>query len=476
MSRNLMLGVRVRSLRRRESLTQVQLAEKLEISPSYLNLIEHDRRPLTAPLLIKLAQLFQLDVAAFASADDGRLTADLLEAFGDPIFEDAVLSNQDLRELATSQPDLARAVRRLYDAYIETRESAQDLATRLTDGQEGSELGRARLPSEEVSDLIQRHFSHFPELEAGAERLWHEASLNMSTIFADMAGYLRIVHGIYVRIAPASETRRVMRRLDRANSELVLSEMLPPRARNFQLAHQIGLLEEREVLERLTDDRELSTAESRTLARVVLANYFAGAVLMPYEPFLAAARSLRYDLELLAERFAVSFEQICHRLASLRRVGNEGVPFHMIRVDPAGNISKRFSASGIRFPRFGSGCPRWDVYQAFLTPGQLRIQISEMPDGGRYFCVAKAVRKGPGGFQAPHTMHAIGVGCEMTHAKELIYADAMDLSRTETVIPIGTACRLCERLECAQRAFPAIQHPLRVDEDVRGISPFAPAE
>jgi predicted transcriptional regulator/DNA-binding XRE family transcriptional regulator len=476
MTRRLMLGVRIRSLRRREELTQVQLAEKLEISPSYLNLIEHDRRPLTAPLLIKLAQLFQLDVAAFAGEDDGRLTADLLEVFGDPIFEADALSNQDLRELATSQPDLARAVRRLYDAYIETRESAQDLATRLTDGQESSELGRARLPSEEVSDLIQRHFSYFPDLEAAAERLWRAANLDMATIFADMANYLRAHHGVTVRIALAGETRRVMRRLDRANRELVLSEMLPPRARNFQLAHQICLLEEGETLERLTDDRELSTQESRTLARVVLANYFAGAVLMPYEPFLAAARTLRHDLELLAERFAVSFEQVCHRLASLRRPGNEGVPFHMIRVDPAGNISKRFSASGIRFPRFGSGCPRWDVYQAFLTPGQLRVQISEMPDGGRYFCVAKAVRKGQGGFQAPHTMHAIGVGCEMSHASQLVYAEAMDLTRTETVIPIGTACRLCERLECAQRAFPSIQHPLRVDEDVRGISPFAPAE
>jgi predicted transcriptional regulator len=219
----------------------------------------------------------------------------------------------------------------------------------------------------------------------------------------------------------------------------------------------------------------LTTPESRTVARVALANYFGGAVLMPYERFLQAAKSLRYDIELLGHRFRTSFEQVCHRLTTLQRPGSEGVPFHMIRIDVAGNISKRFSASGIRFARFSGACPRWNVFSALSTPGLIRVQLSRMPDGKSYFCLACSVRKDSGGYLAPHAVQAIGIGCPASMARELVYADGIDLENLEAAVPVGVTCRLCERMDCTQRAFPPLQHPLRVKEGVRGVSFYAPA-
>ena len=203
---------------------------------------------------------------------------------------------------------------------------------------------------------------------------------------------------------------------------------------------------------------------------MALANYFAAALLMPYGPFLESARTLRYDIELLERRFGVSFEQVCHRLTTLRRPGQEGVPFHFIRVDIAGNISKRFSASGIRFARFSGLCPRWNVHSAFMTPGMMRTQISKMPDGTAYLCVARTVRQSLGGFGAAHPLHAISLGCEVQHARHLVYGDGLDVHNPSAAVPIGITCRLCERTDCEQRAFPPIHRSLGIDENVREVS------
>jgi predicted transcriptional regulator len=223
-------------------------------------------------------------------------------------------------------------------------------------------------------------------------------------------------------------------------------------------------------------DENLTTTESRALARVALANYFAAALLMPYQPFLETARAERYDIELLAHRYGASFEQVCHRLTTLRRPGAEGVPLHFLRIDIAGNISKRFSGSGIRFARFSGACPRWNVHAAFMTPGMIRIQVSRMPDGNVYFCIARTVRSDRGGYHAPHTVQAIGLGCDVRYARELVYADGIDVEDPNAAVPVGVTCRICEHLDCEQRAFPALTHPLRIDENVRGVSFFAPVE
>jgi predicted transcriptional regulator len=257
---------------------------------------------------------------------------------------------------------------------------------------------------------------------------------------------------------------------------LYLSEVLRRGSRNFQLAYQVGLLAQAAALDRIAADPHLTSESSRALARVALANYFAGAVLMPYRPFLDAARAERYDIELLCHRFRASFEQTCHRLTTLRRPGAEGVPFHMVRVDIAGNISKRFSASGLRFARFSGACPRWAVFEAFTTPGMIRTQLSRMPDGATYFWIARTVSREGGGFHAPRSMLGVALGCEASLAKELVYADGVNLESREAVVPVGLTCRLCERMDCEQRAFPPLQHPLKVNANVRGVSFYAPVE
>lgn len=467
-----MLGAKVRQLRRREKLTQAQMAERLGVSASYLNLIENNRRPLTANLLLKLAQTFQLDLSSFAPSDDARLVAELREVFSDPLFEGDRVTPGDLKELAASQPGVAGTVLRLYRGYRNAMTSAESLAEKLS-AQGGASSVMAQSPIDEINDLLQRHNNHFAEIEDAAERLWDEAELDVDDVYGGLVDYLQRHHGIAVRIEKAAPDQP-MRRFDPRRGLITISEVLPPRSRRFQLAHQLGLITQSQAFDDIGLGDELGGEESQALARVVLANYFAAAVFMPYGPFRAAAEDVRYDIELLAHRYRCSFEQVCHRLTTLSRKGEEGIPLHFMRIDVAGNISKRFSGSGIRMPRFSGACPRWNVHTAFLTPGLLRIQLSRMPDGTVYFCIARTVQRAHGGWNAPHTVYSIGLGCEVRHARRMVYSDGFDLEQLDAATPVGTTCRTCERMSCEQRVFPPVQHPLQIDENERGMSFFAP--
>jgi predicted transcriptional regulator/transcriptional regulator with XRE-family HTH domain len=471
MAKKTMLGNKVRRLRRRRGLTQVSLAQQLGISPSYLNLIEHNQRSVTVPLLLKLAEVFESDISELAPDDDARLHSELTEVLGDALFEPFGLKGSDVRELVGSSPGACRALLALYRSYRSALDENRTLVDRLMgEGQQVGLDGGRTPPEEAVSDFLQDHLNHFPTLEEAAEHLWAEARLGPGNLDRNLVEHLRARHGVRVDVVPSQSAQGLVRRYDEADRLLVLSEVLAPRSRNFQLAHQIALLECRPALDVYVEQGKLATHNSRALARVALANYFAGAVLMPYEPFLAAARSVRYDVELLGHRFRTSFEQVCHRFTTLQRPTNKGIPFHFIRVDIAGNVSKRFSASGIRFARYSGSCPRWNVHTAFLSPGFIRTQLSSMPDGTSFFCIARTVRKEGGGFGAPQSRLAIGLGCEISHAPELVYADGVDLSNLDAAVPIGVACRLCERMDCRQRAFPPLEQGMAVDENVRGLS------
>lgn len=467
------LGAKVRSLRRRESLSQTDLAERLGISPSYLNLIENNHRALPAPLLIKLAQLFGVELSAFAEDEDGRLMSALFEALSDPLFEAQEVLSTEVRELTTSSPAISRALLSLYRSYREAKESAETLSARLFEGERQSGLDLSHVSSEEVSDLIQHHTNYFPELEQAAEDLWRDAQLKGDDIYPRLIRHLKETHGVKVRIARARAGDTPLRRFDPEKKVLSLSELLPTRSRKMQLACQVGLLSLRLVLDRLTSSPLLTTDDSRSLARAALANYFAAAVLMPYDAFLQATEEQRYDLDVIGRRFGVGFEQVAHRVTTLRKPRAEGVPFHMIRIDVAGNISKRFSASGIPIARYSGACPRWNIFAAFSTPGMVRIQLSRMPDGAAYFCIARTVHADSQGFHAHPRIHAIGLGCPASRARELVYSDGLDLDNAEGFVPVGVTCRLCERTDCEQRAFPSLRHPLKINENIRGVSLYA---
>ena len=475
MKKSVFLGRRIRALRTRMRLSQAELAKRLGVSPTYLNLLEHDRRPVTTALLLELARVLDVDLRVLSSGADAEILAAVSEVFSEPLFEDHPLTKQELSAFIDSNPEVARAVVWLHRAYAGARESLNSLGERLLDYQQDvGVVDRVRLSSEQVSDFIQRNNNHFPTLEAEAERLLASADVGEGEeLFGRLARYLRSAHGVSVRIVTHSEMRGAVRRFDPDRRELALSEVLRRGSRNFQLAAQIGLLRCGQVLDELSVDPQLPNDESRALCRVALASYFAGAVLMPYDDFLRAAEAVRYDIELLGHRFRVGWEQSSHRLTALRRPGAEGVPFYMLRVDLAGNISKRFSAAGIQFPRFSGLCSLWNVHAAFLQPGRVRVQISQMEDGHRVLAVARTVQRHSGGFASPEAPYAVGVGCDISHAPKVVYADGLNIESAAAAVPIGVTCRLCERQNCTARAFPSIRGSLRIDENVRGPSFFA---
>ncbi|MEL6342370.1 MAG: short-chain fatty acyl-CoA regulator family protein [Myxococcota bacterium] len=465
------MGAKVRSLRRREGLTQQQFAQRLDISTSYLNLIENDRRPLTANVLIRLAGRFQVDLEHFSGESEAALTRELHEVLGDPFFEENGLNSADVQRLVGTTPEVGRALVRLYREHVRLQDSVANLAARVVDGAELPEVSRARLPTELVNEFIQSRLNYFPPLEQGAARLWRDAQLAPDTLSVRLVQHLEQAHGVMVTVMSAQQMKGLLRRYDPERQHLMLSEQLPAASRRFQLALQAGLLLMSDELDALVDESPLRGQDARTLLRVSLANYFAGATLMPYDRFIESAESLRYDLGILQSRFQASFEQVCHRLTTLRRPGASGVPLHFIRIDLAGNISKRFSASGIQFARFGSGCARWNVYAALNAPGHIRRQISTMPDGTTYFCIAMAYRQSGGGYHDSTATRAIGLGCTLEHAPRLVYADGINLEQDG--VPIGVSCRVCAHRRCPQRAFPSLYEPIQMSENVRGRSFFS---
>jgi predicted transcriptional regulator/transcriptional regulator with XRE-family HTH domain len=467
------IGGKLRRMRQERHLTQGQMAAELGLSPSYLNLIESNQRPVTVRVLLKLAERFQVELSTLAPEDDERLSTSLLEVFSDPLFDGADVKTSDVRDLVSSLPSVAHAVVDLYDAY-RARLSVPGAGAAGEDASEGAAAG---LPSEEITEFLQRRQNHFPQLEEAAEALWLEHGLALHTLHQDLTKLLSQRFAVDVEIAPSDVMQGELRRYNPLNRRLELSEMLPLASRTFQLAHQLAFLALRKEIEAVIASGKFLTPQADALARSALANYFAAALLMPYGRFLAAARATRYDIDVLQHRFGVSFEQVCHRLTTLRRTGDEGVPFHLIRVDIAGNISKRFSASGIHIARFGAACPRWNVYDAFATPGMLRVQVSKMPEGQAFFCVARTIQPAGrmtrrGGLPHRAGQLSIGLGCAIQHARELVYSDGLNLDDPEIVTPIGVSCRTCPRDDCSDRAMPSLNQRLDIDENRRGLSTY----
>lgn len=476
MAKAVHLGKRIRALRLRMGLSQADLAKRLAISPSYLNLLEHDRRPVTSALLLELSRALDVDLRILATGADAELLSALTEIFSDPVFEDHPMTAKELTAFADANPEIARAVIALHRAYSSSRASLGALGERLLDYQQDlGNLDRARLSSEQVSDFIERNMNYFPSLEAEAETLLSRTGDGGSgeELFGRLSRYLADAHGVRVRVLTVREMRGAVRRFDPDRRELLLSELLRRGSRNFQLATQVGLLRCATVLDELTLDPRLTSGESRALCRVALASYFAAAVLMPYDAFLHAAEEERYDIEVLGHRFRVGWEHTCHRLTTLRRPGAPGVSFYMLRVDLAGNISKRFSAAGIRFPRFSGLCSLWNVHAAFLQPGRVRVQLSRLPEGHTVLAVARTVQRHSGGYRSPEPPYAVGVGCDAADAHRIVYGDGLDLENMTGAVPIGVTCRLCERMDCRARAFPSLGQAMRIDENVRGVSFFA---
>ncbi|KJC58528.1 DNA-binding protein [Bradyrhizobium sp. LTSPM299] len=466
--KKLFVGPRFRRIRQQLGLSQTQIAEGLGISPSYINLIERNQRPVTAQILLRLAETYDLDLRDLATADEDRFFAELNEIFSDPLFRQIDLPKQEMRDLAELCPGVTHALQRLYAAYTEARRGETLVAAQMAD-REGSQFEAN--PIERVRDLIEANRNYFPELETAAETLRDEINVPAEGLYAALVARLREKHSIVTRIMPVDVMRDTLRRFDRHRRQLLISELVDNPGRGFQLALQLGFAECGPGIDAIVSRAGPLDDTSRRLYRITLANYFAAAAMMPYQAFHSAAEALSYDVHVLAQRFNSGFEQVCHRLTTLQRPNARGVPFFMLRVDNAGNVSKRFSSGTFPFSKFGGTCPLWNVHSTFDMPDRLLSQVIELPDGNRYFSIAQMVRRPVAPYPQPQPRFAIGLGCEIRHAAKLVYATGMDLEKAEGT-PIGVNCRLCERENCSQRAEPPITRSLILDENTRRVSSF----
>ncbi len=471
--RKTFMGVRLRSLREQRGLTQAALAQLLELSPSYVNQLENNQRPLSVPVLLRLQSALGADLQFFSDDEESRLMAQLQDAAAEA-GPTGTIPMAEVQTMAQQMPALAQRMIQLHKQAREAQERLAILAAGLGDRDAMSSMATVQ-PHEEVRDFFYAHHNHIGELDAMAESI-HSEMRPISSLTGDLGPlierHLKRKHGVSTQTSPGGSDAG-LRTYDAGRRVLTLHPDLDAGQRSFQLAVQLAFLEADEVMASLVAGDQFRSAESRALARIGLASYFAGALVLPYGPFLTAAESLGYDIDLLSRRFGVSFETVCHRLSTLQRPDARGVPFFFIRVDRAGNISKRQSATDFHFSRAGGTCPLWNVYEAFAQPGKVLTQLAAMPDGRTYLWIARCIQHDTGGFGSPSRQFAVALGCDRRHASRLVYARGLALDDAAAVTSIGPGCKVCERQNCTQRAFPALGRALRISENARPLEPYA---
>ena len=457
--RKLFAGHTIRRMRRQAGLTQAAMAEVLTISPSYLNLVEKNQRPLSASLIVKLAESFDFDPRALAAGEPGGGEAALRRRLADPMFADLEIDRNELEEWLAGAPGGAEAFARAFDRI----------------GSGGIGASAASDPVSEVRREIERWRGHFADLDAMAETLADELRLGAGDLYGAISERLRVKHQLTIRVLPVDVMPDLLRRTDLHARQLQLSETLDPASRTFAVAFQLAQIEARGEIEGLAKGAGFGVGHegraAERLYRRYLASYFAAAVMMPYARFLRACEATGYDIELLQRRFGAGFEQVAHRLTTLQRVGARGLPFFMVRIDRAGQASKRFSgASGAPLAEAEGRCPLWRLHAAFDRPGTLTVQLVELEDGGRWLTLARTVTPQGRRYGAVPAEFAVGLGVVAEHAGTLAVARGLDLRGEAT--PIGLGCRACGRTACPQRSLPPTGRALLLDERERGVSAF----
>jgi predicted transcriptional regulator/transcriptional regulator with XRE-family HTH domain len=465
------VGSRVRQLRAERGLSQAALAQTLDISPSYLNQIEHDVRPLTVAVLLRITEVFGVDATFFSSQDDTRLVAELREVTMDRDLG-VDIDLPEIAEIVSVHPAVARAMVNLHRRYrLTTTQLAAATEGRYSDGSGSSSgSGSITMPHEEVRDYFYERQNYLHELDTAAEDLTVRMRMHRASLAEELAERLTRVHGVHV-VKRIDLGDTVLHRFDPVTKKLEIGAHLSSGQYVFKLATELAYLEFGDLIDAMVDEGVFTSAESRTLARLGLANYFAAATVLPYRQFHDVAENFRYDVERLSAFYSVSYETVAHRLSTLQRPSMRGVPLSFVRVDRAGNMSKRQSATGFHFSSSGGTCPLWNVYETFANPGKILVQVAQMPDGRHYMWVARTVERRASRYGQPGKTFAIGLGCELRHAHRLVYSEGLDLSG-EIATPIGAGCRVCERDNCPQRAFPALGRALDLDEHRSTVSPY----
>ena len=467
---NLKIGPKIKAFRRKLGIQANKLADQLGISPSYLNLIEGGKRKIDGDLLLKACQELKIELSDLAVKSDLNLVNDISELLDDQLFEDLDILGPEIKDLVNTNPKIARALIKLGDNFKQKDHDivnrVENLSGKIIDSR------KAAFPGEIVSDFLQENKNYFPKLEDFANSVFEKIQINNRSTYFGLCEFLKKEYGILVKDVLPEEGKPFSKIFNKNKKELLLSDYVTLETKKLyassQIAHEGAIKDINEYLSKFTFPSE----ESKKLTKVALLNYCGAAILMPYKLFHHECMKNKYDLELLQNTFATTFEQIAHRVTCLQDPKLPGIPFHFLRVDIAGNISKRFSLSGIEIPRYGGACPRWNVYSAFTRPGIIQAAVSKMSNGEKYVCIARTVEKGVGRFGEAKSILSIGLGCEAKYAKDFVYTENLNINDKKTEIPIGVSCRTCDRLDCSQRAFPPLHKKFDVDINSRGISVY----
>lgn len=462
----LFIGPKVKSIRQKTGLTQALFAAKLGISTSYLNQLENNQRHASATVLMALAENFSIDIRTLSDEESDRLLADLLEASHDTLFDGTDITERDLKMSAQNTPAFARAFIHLYQTVETMREHLNESDARNADILPAT-------PYEEVRDYFHYIGNYIDPMDKAGEILAGKIEPYGSTPITRLTQHLQNTLGVSVVSETSHANPLTLRHYNRQSKTLYLNPNSPDATKAFQMAHQVALLEQEDMIETLVKDANFQSTEAKDICKIGLANYFAGSVLLPYNIFTQTAKKLRHDLGLLGRYFNASTEQICHRLSTLQRPGNKGIPFFFARVDQAGNITKRHSATKLQFARYGSACPLWNVHAAFESSGDIIRQLAVTPDGEKYLCLATRISISSGGYHAPVRKFALAIGCEIKFLSEIVYGDGLNADDEEKYDPIGISCRTCERSTCHQRSVPPIQKSLKINANSRKLIPYS---
>ena len=467
---DLKIGPKIKAFRRQLGLQANKFAEQLNISPSYLNLIEAGKRKIDGDLLIKISKELRVELSDLTSKKDINLENDISELLDDQLFEDLDILGPEVKDLVNTNPKIARALIKLGDNYKqkdhEIVSKVENISGKIIDSRKTS------FPGEVISDFLQENKNYFPKLEEFANLIFEKVQKNNRTRYIALCDFLKKEYSIIVKDIIPEEKKPFSKIYNKEKKELLLSDYNSLETKKLHAAAQIAQEGSIDIINDYLEKFNFPSKESKRLTQVALLNYCGAAILMPYKLFHTECKKLKYDLQLLQNTFATSFEQVAHRVTCLQDPKLPGIPFHMLRTDIAGNISKRFSLSGIEIPRYGGACPRWNVYSAFTRPGVIQAAVSKMTNGEKYVCIARTVEKGVGRYGQSKSILSIGLGCEAKYAKEFVYTENLDISDKKTEIPIGVSCRTCDRLDCSQRAFPPLHKKFDVDINTRGVSVY----
>lgn len=457
------VGPQLRQLRRQHDQSQAEMAKALGVSSAYINMLESNQRSLSVRMLMALSEVYQVDWRKLVKDPPQTLMVDLRNILQDPLFEDDAPDLQELRAAIEHAPRLAECFVKLHGNHARTL----DKIMRQSESATRDALAEAS-PETLIYNFFRSHDNYFDVLERAAEALHDEIPRSREDVFQGLRDRLHAIHTTQVVTRPAEDMQESLRIHDRQAGVVYLSEALDFQNRVFQLAHVLGLVEMEDILTRLIKDSEIVSERGRARLQVELANYFAAAFLMPYAGFRKAAEAARYDVERIATRFNCSYEQVCHRLTTLQRPAAKGVPFFFLRIDRAGNVTKRFNATPFNLAEFGGSCPVWNIHTAFMQPGEVIPQFVEMPDRQRFFTLSRTADRPSFNPATRNHRVAVAIGCEMQYAHQVGYAKAFNFQLPNRFSLIGINCHVCPRQACAQRAHQPLVVDLPIDPGRRG--------